>query len=211
MECYVRKKRRGKTAIFILAAIFIFAFLGIAYTNKKLDALVCDAAIPQIRNALSEMINDAVEKVISSSDAEYLSVKTDSGGRTLSIAANTKEINILAAAISSEIAARLAELDEFYVHISLSNIYDDEIIFGRFPNLSIPANVTPNGSIERSVQSTIESAGINQSLYKIELSVSLKVTAMMLISTVDVETYTNVCIAQALIVGDVPSVYAGDL
>lgn len=193
------------------AAILILAFLGISYTNKKLDALVCDAGIPQIQNGLTVIINEATERVLSSHDAEFISTEKDADGKILSISANTKEINLLSAAISDEIAARLSVLDEFYVHISLSNIYDDEIILGRFPSLSIPANITPNGSVEKSIHSTIESAGINQSLYKIELSLSLKVKAMMLISTVDVETQTNVCIAQTVIIGDVPTVYAGDI
>lgn len=211
MECYVRKKSRRKRAFLFLAAILLFVFSGIIYTNKKLDALVCDAAIPQLQNSLTVMINEAVEAVISSYDAEFISVRTGSDGKILSVTANTGEINLLAAKVSAEIAERISAIEEYYVHISLSNIYDDEIIFGRFPNLSIPANITPNGSVERKITSTIESAGINQSLYKIELSLSLKVRAMMLISTVDVETYTNVCIAQALIVGDVPSVYASEL
>lgn len=86
---------------------------------------------------------------------------------------------------------------------------DDEIVFGRFPSWRIPASVEPNGSAETTVKSSLTSAGINQSLHKITLSVKVRITAMLLISTVDVETDTDICIAETVIIGEVPSVFLG--
>ncbi|MEI3153183.1 MAG: sporulation protein YunB [Eubacteriales bacterium] len=75
--------------------------------------------------------------------------------------------------------------------------------------MRIPASVEPSGSAETTVKSSLVSAGINQSLHKITLSVRVSVTAMLLISTVDVDTETDVCIAETVIIGDVPKVFLG--
>ena len=75
--------------------------------------------------------------------------------------------------------------------------------------MRIPASVEPSGSTETTVKSSLASAGINQSLHKITLSVRVSVTAMLLISTVDVDTETDVCIAETVIIGDVPKVFLG--
>lgn len=206
-ECTFRKKKRGKKLCIVIAAAIILAAIAVSYTNSKLDPLVCDTAIPQIQNAINVIINEATEKILNSFSADFISVKCGDNGKIISVETDTSAINRFRTSVSLEISSRLSELSEYGVYIALSNILDDEIILGRFPDLRVRANIEPNGGAETTVSSSLTSAGINQSLHRIKLSVRVDVRALLLISTVEVSTSTDICIAETVIIGDVPAVY----
>ena len=210
MNCHFRKRKRGKKIIAVVIMIFIAASAFWIYTNKKLDSLVKDVAVPQIKNKITETVNGAIEKIAAVYENDFVKITRDKNERIVSVETDQQKINLYRAAVTREIADRLSGLSDYYVYISLSNVYDDEIVLGNFPQLKIRANVEPNGGTETKAVSSLTSAGINQSLHKIELSVSVNVKVMLLISTVDVDVKTNVCIAETVIIGDVPEVFFGE-
>ena len=210
MNCHFRKRKRGKKIFAVITIVFIAAVAFWIYTNKKLDSIVKEIAVPQLQNEITETINSAIEKVSSETENDFVRIYRASDGKILSVETDTRKINLFRAAVTREIAARLSEISEYYIYVPLSNVYDDEVILGNFPKLKLRANIEPNTGTETKVSSSLSSAGINQSLHKIELSVSISMKAMLLISTVDVTTESNVCIAETVIIGDVPSVFFGE-
>lgn len=205
----VRRRGKRRKAVCITALLLVCVILALSYLNNKLDPLVCSTAIPQLENFMTRFINDAVTVVLSSGTWNFVSIKYGDNGRVLSIETDSAEINLFRAAVTDEIAKKIAVPDEYFVYISMSNIMDDEIFFSLFKNWKVEASVTPNGKAETTVESSLESAGINQSIHKITLSVTCGITALLLISTVSVETVTDICIAETVIIGDVPAVYLG--
>lgn len=183
-------------------------FLAVRDTNARLDSLVCDTAVPQLQNKIASVVSEAINSVVP--DEDFVRVVRSPDGKILSVESDTRAVNLYRAAVTEEISRRLSELSEYYVRISLANVFDDEVILGNFPELRLRASVEPNGSVETSVRDSLTSAGINQTLHRIELSVTVDVKALLLISTVDVSSVTNVCIAETVIVGDVPSVFLSD-
>lgn len=210
LECTFRKRKKGRRLLAVIAFLLILAIISVSYANNKLDPLVRDTAIPQLRNLIAQIINESVDKILDSGHGRFVSVIYGDGGKIISIETDPLEINKFRTSVSREIAARLSVLEEYYVNISLANVFDDEVILGRFPDWRLRASVEPNGGTETSVESTLTSAGINQSLHRIDLSVTVGIKALLLISTVDVTNTTNVCIAETVIIGEVPSVYLGN-
>ena len=209
MECTFRKRKKGKKILIFLACVMIFAVFSVIYLNQKLDPLVCAAATPQIKAEMTRVINEAISEAMTGYEEKLVSIRYGTDGKILSIETDSAKINLLRALVTEKINEKIKAYGEYGVTISLSNILDDEIILGRFPSWRIPASVEPSGSAETTVKSSLASAGINQSLHKITLSVRVSVTAMLLISTVDVDTETDVCIADTVIIGDVPKVFLG--
>ena len=209
MECTFRKRKKGKKILIFLACVMIFAVFSVIYLNQKLDPLVCAAATPQIKAEMTRVINEAISEAMTGYEEKLVSIRYGTDGKILSIETDSAKINLLRALVTEKINEKIKSYSEYTITISFSNIMDDEIVFGRFPSWRIPASVEPNGSAETTVKSSLTSAGINQSLHKITLSVKVRITAMLLISTVDVETDTDICIAETVIIGEVPSVFLG--
>ena len=208
-ECSFRKRKRGKKLLISVLCVFLSALFIVLYLNRTLDPLVCDAATPRLRAEMTRVRNEAVSEAMSDYDEKLINITYGSSGKILSVETDSVKINLLRALVTEKINEKIKSYSEYTVTISFSNIMDDEIVFGRFPSWRIPASVEPNGSAETTVKSSLASAGINQSLHKITLSVKVRITAMLLISTVDVETDTDICIAETVIIGEVPSVFLG--
>lgn len=206
-ECTFRKRKKGKKILAVFACVIIFALLSVIYLNQKLDPLVCAAATPQLKAEMTRVINEAISEAMTGYEEKLVSIRYGSDGKILSIETDSAKINLLRALVTEKINEKIKAYGEYSVTISVSNIMDDEIVFGRFPSWRIPASVEPNGSAETTVKSSLVSAGINQSLHKITLSVRVSVTAMLLISTVDVDTETDICIAETVIIGEVPTIF----
>jgi len=206
-ECTFRKRKKGKKILAVFACVIILALLSVIYLNQKLDPLVCAAATPQLKAEMTRVINEAISETMTGYEEKLVSIRYGSDGKILSIETDSTKINLLRALVTEKINEKIKAYGEYSVTISVSNIMDDEIVFGRFPSWRIPASVEPSGSAETTVRSSLVSAGINQSLHKITLSVRVSVTAMLLISTVDVDTETDICIAETVIIGEVPTVF----
>lgn len=203
--CYFRKRKKNTARRVILISFFVLlaVIVILLWVNKKLDPLVCDIAEEQIKNYIADVVSSSVENHIS--DREYVKVTYDNGVR----AAYTDQaaLNLMKAKVISDVSKTLSKSEEYLVDVSLSNLFDDEVIFGRFPSWHIPASILPIYSVNGSIRTELASAGINQSHYSIMLSINVDVNALLLISTIEISTSYDICIADIVIVGDVPEIY----
>ena len=67
--------------------------------------------------------------------------------------------------------------------------------------------VLPVGYVQTEIYNSFQSAGINQTLHQIMLKVTATVSAVIPAYTVTTDVTTNLCIAQTIIVGKVPTAY----
>lgn len=203
--CYVRirKKSAKRKILFAILSLFLIFAVSIVAINRRLDPIVSDIAREQIKNSVSRLVSETVKE--RALGGEYINV-TYSGGAVSSITTDTAALNALEADIISDISEKLSRVESYDVHISFSNLFDDEIIFGN-STLSVKANVLPVSSVSADVRSELESAGINQTHYSIILSINVGINAVLLISTVEINTTYEICIADTVIVGKVPEIY----
>lgn len=199
-----KKKRLFKIAVFVFALAFVFA-AALRAVNRKADEYITELARTGLARAVTEMINDAVfESMSEGAYGELAKTTYDAGGRVRSITVDSTAVNIMRADVSRRLCEKLGELEKFYVDVDLSNIFEDEVIFGGSP-ISVTVDIVPTGGVETDVKSEFVSAGINQTNYRMNLTVDASITADVISSfTVDVSTSIN--IVDMLIVGDVPTV-----
>lgn len=207
---YVRKKR--KRLVFRAAAIifaFFFLFLSLVHSlNTRLDGFVIELARTGLTGEITRLINEAVAEALSGGEYGSLaSAVYDGGGRMRSVSVDSASLSLLRAQISVRTAEKLASLEKFYVTTDISNIIDDEIVFCRLP-VTLTVDVIPAGGVETDVKSEFVSAGINQTNYRLALTVSASVTADV-VSAFNVDVATSVNLVDMLIIGDVPTVVWG--
>lgn len=217
METVIRRRaphklKKSHKAAIIIAVILSLAIMLISYVNNKLDPLVALEATVQSRNTVSEMINKATARALAESGIGYeelVNIRLDANGKITSISANTMKMTELQTKITEYIIEDFNNYGEFKIEISFSNMFDDEVIFGRFPNLMMPASIDPQAAVESTLESEFISAGINQTLHKIYADINAKVCILTLISNVEFELNAKVALAETVIVGDVPRFYMG--
>ena len=77
---------------------------------------------------------------------------------------------------------------------------------GRGPD--IPLQVVPASFVESTIVDSLETAGINQTQHRIFIRFTVEMSAILPGYSTEVIVENEVCVAQTLIVGKVPQVYA---
>ena len=206
---YVRKKKKRlalRAVIIFLALSFLF-LSALRSLNARLDGFVITLARTGLTGEITRLINESVAEALAESGAELAEAVYDTGGRIRSVRVDSFALSLLRADISVRAAGKLAALEKFYVTTDISNIIDDEIFFCRMP-VTFTVDVIPVGGVETDVKSEFVSAGINQTNYRLSLTVSASVTADV-VSAFTVDVATSVNLFDMLIVGDVPTVVGG--
>ena len=203
--CYVRvrKKSAKKKVIFALLFVFLAVAAALFAINRKLDPIVCDIAEEQIKNSVSRLVADTVKT--RTVGGEYIKIAYADGAIS-SITTDTAALNALEGDVISEISEKLSGVESYDIYVSFSNLFDDEILFGSTP-FAVKANVLPVSSVSGDIKTKLESAGINQTHYSVILSINVDINAVMLISTLEIKTTYEICIADTVIVGKVPEIY----
>lgn len=80
-----------------------------------------------------------------------------------------------------------------------------KILSGRGPD--IPIKMATVGNVETELISQFSQAGINQTLHRIYLNVSCNVTILTPFDSIEDNITNQVLLAEAVIVGEVPSTY----
>lgn len=214
METELRRRRPRKKhrAIFTVAVVLVIAVFLISYLDNKLDPLVAMMAEIQVKNMVSEMVNASTVRALLESGYTYdslVNIRYDSVGRITSFSADSVKMTHLQTKITEYIINDFKGLSEFSIELSVGNVVDDEIIFGILPDMHIPASVDPAAAVTSTIESTFESAGINQTLHKIYADIKVDICVLTLISNLNIEINSKVALAETVIVGDIPNVYLG--
>jgi len=207
---YIRKKR--KRAFFRAGVLFLaLAFLigaALRSVNSRLDAFIIPLARTGLTGEITRIINDAVLECLGTGAyGELVETVCDSGGRARSMRVDSLAVGLFRADVSLIIAESLSSLEKIYIEADLSNLFDDEILMGRW-NFAFTVDVIFAGGVETDVKSEFISAGINQTNYRLVLTVAARVTADV-VSAFNVDVATSVNLVDILIIGDVPTVVWG--
>ena len=99
----------------------------------------------------------------------------------------------------------LEGLDVSQIHIPLGSLVDLDILWGLGPELKVHAMTV--GTVEGEFESSFSSAGVNQTLHRIELVLHIPLTLMLPAGAVETNCDTRLCVAETVIVGQVPQFY----
>jgi len=203
------KKISIKTKILLFFVILILAFTA-AYSvfESRLSKLVSEIAESTVNSKAAIIISTAIYDEIERDDISYdklVSFEKDDSGRITALKTNIIEINRLKSKLSVEILSELDKMNTAQLEIPLGSVIGGELFSGRGPGIKI--NVLPIGSVETDIENQIISAGINQSRHQIMMRVNANVEVITAMSSVTTSVTSYVCIAETVIVGDVPNSY----
>ena len=192
-----------KLKLLLIASIILLFYTTKALTNH-LDSTLIDFAQTYGENAICEILNQCISETVQNLSAEYDSIckiHHASDGKITAITFEAESINKLKAETVSAIIRYIKDKKESF-HIPLGTLLGSRIFSSRGPEIQI--KIIPLGAVSSSLNQQFKSVGINQTLHSLYLDVRISVKIASPFSSTNIDVYTNVCIAQTVIIGDIP-------
>lgn len=204
---YRRKKRKRRFAMFIMLFVTA-AMLGVVYLEVRLKPVVREMAVARSRTIATRVISEAIHQTISDQNVTYdelVSFEKTEEGMISAVKTNIIKVNQLKSSLSMNILDRLSQIEEDELAIPIGSIVNGDLFSGR--GFKIRIKLIPIGSVSTDITNSFTSAGINQTLHKINMEVRAVISLILPTLSTNVDIVNSVCIAETVIVGQVPSAY----
>lgn len=192
----------------IIAAILAICLILLLLFRIKFSATIRSLAETQVRNATSDLINDAIDDQIETGNIQYDRIvyfEKDLNGRITALKTNMSEVNRLKTDILNIINDEILAIDTSSIGIALGNLILPELLSDRGPD--IPVHILSIRNSEGSFESYFSEAGINQTLHQLTMNVSIDVSILVLGKAESYTVNSQVVVAETVIVGDVPDTF----
>lgn len=197
--------RRWIQRIMILFFVGILLFFSL---RSKYRTVVEELAQTQVKNTTSDLTNDAIAKQIADGNIAYDRIvyfEKDLDGRITALKTNMSEVNRLKTDILNIINDEILALDTSDIGIPLGSLFLPEFLSGKGP--AIPVRILSIRNSDAGFVSHFTQAGINQTLHRLNMEVSIDVAVLVLGHTSSFTMVSEVVVAETVIVGDVPQTF----
>lgn len=197
-----------KRMIVLIVILSIAAGVGVFLFRRRYQQVILHLAETQVKNATSDLINDAIDKQIEIGNIHYDRIvyfEKDLDGRITALKTNMSEVNRLKTDILNLINDEILAVDTADLGVPLGSLFLPEFMSGKGP--SIPVQILSIRNSDASFQSHFSEAGINQTLQQITMDVSVDVAVLVLGETDSFTVSSQVVVAETIIVGDVPDTF----
>ena len=194
----------GKILVILIVIILISLFL----FRSKYQDMIRSLAETQIRNATSDLINDAIDQQIELGNVQYdrmVYFEKDLDGRITALKTNMSEVNRLKTDVLNIINDDILALDTTDIGIPMGSLFLPELLSGRGP--AIPVHILSIRNSDATFTSRFNQAGINQTIHQLIMVVSVDVAVLVLGETNSFTVSSEVVVAETVIVGDVPDTF----
>jgi len=157
-------------------------------------------AVEAVNNAAYEVMRDKVNY------QDLVAVVQDENGRVTMLRADTMEMTELGTRVALLAQRNLDALSATSIRIPMGAATGIRLLSGVGPVVSV--NVTPIGSVSTEYVSEFNSAGINQTRHRIYLKMVATVRMVIPTASSTAQVSAYVLIAESIIVGVVPEMYA---
>ena len=194
--------------VWLLAIVMVILVTGFFLFRKSYADIIGELSRTQVKNATSDLINDAIDRQIIDGTIQYdrmVYFEKDLNGRITALKTNMSEINRLKTGLLNIINDEILAIDADYIGIPVGSFLLPELFAGKGP--VIPVQILTIRNSEASFFSEFSEAGINQTLQKINMQISIDVSVLVL-GSIDSFTITSqVVVAETVIVGQVPDMF----
>lgn len=199
-------KRKARFLTILLLAVALLAAMFI-YININLRPVLFGLSSARVQYIAAKAMNDAILDILSENGDLYQSLVNvyETGGKVYLLQANSSRLNTLAADCANSAQERIAALGEQGISIPLGTLSGIPLLTGTGPRIQL--QFTPAGAVRSSFESEFRSAGINQTLHRVNLRLTATVRVILPGESHTLTVEAEAPIAENIIVGDVPNAY----
>lgn len=200
--------RRIRCMLNFVISVLVIAAMSFLMLRSRYRDVIQDLAEIQVKNATSDLTNDAIAKQIADGVIQYDRIvyfEKDLEGRITALKTNISEVNRLKTDILNIINDEILTTDTADLGVPLGSLFLPELLSGKGP--AIPVHILSIRNSDATFLSNFSQAGINQTLHQLTMLVSVDVAILILGQTDTFTVASEVVVAETVIVGDVPSTY----
>lgn len=191
-----------------LISLAVILFILFLVLHSRVEPLAEQLALARINDQASNVLGSAINREIAENEIDYDDLVTlvrNEAGDITALRTNMQQMNLLKAHIMVQMEEEMYALDSGRIGIPLGNLTGLGILNGRGPKL--PVKVLAVSSSGAEFYSDFQDAGINQTIHRIMLRVILDLVLLLPGGTVSDQVYTDVCVAETVLLGQVPQWY----
>ena len=200
--------RKLRSCFLFLLFLLIVSIITFLMFRSRYRDIIRELAETQVKNTTSDLTNDAIAKQITDGIIQYDRIvffEKDLEGRITALKTNMSEVNRLKTDVLNIINDEILALDASSIGIPLGSLFLPELLSGKGP--AIPVHILSIRNSDASFVSHFEQAGINQTLHKLTMVVSIDVSVLALGETAGFTMESEVVVAETVIVGEVPQTF----
>ena len=206
----------GRTAPFILSPIWelvLTLIIGVAlavwlviFLGEQIRPVAALAARTQGENTIIRAVEEVVMEVLAEREvgySDFVTIERNSGGRITAIITDMASMNRMRSHILERVLEELEGIQVSDINIPLGSLLDIDFLWAKGPQLKVHSMSV--GTVQAEFESEFTGAGVNQTVHRIWLEVTVPLTLILPGDRVEAQGNTRIPIAETVIVGEVPS------
>lgn len=201
---YRRRRLKRKMAVIVIA-IFIVLLIIYLFLNRLIMPPVIQYADTRVRTIANDAIYSSIFSCIEQDSSTYVDI-LQQDGKVYYIEINNKALSSLASKCAMEVQQTLGQAGGQGITVPWGTASGIPIFAGIGPNIRV--SFEPKGTAQVNYSSEFRAAGINQTIHRIEMDVRVDIALVLPGYVKNISTDVGMTVAEHVIVGDVPNVYA---
>ena len=204
-----KKKLSGKNKRRITLAVVLLFFIAIfLYYFYIICPIVTNLSEEKIRSISTSAISEVVGDVMGSGGISYgdiVNITYSSSGKVEVVELDTVVVNNLIRQITKLVQDKFDALGAEGIKIALGTFTGIPFLYGIGPMVSV--KLVPVGTVSTKLYSNFSSAGINQTLHRVQFHISANMGMVLPAQTKNFVTELEILLCENLIVGEIPEIY----
>lgn len=193
-------------ALLMLMIGFVFFFGVVQTTERQIRPMLMTVAETQIHNRVTELLEETVAQDLKQREFSYddlMYIQRDNEGKITALTTDMARMNLFRNDLVGQILKELEFMEFGEIHVPIGSLTQSELFWGKGPGIKIQTFTV--GTVTAEFESEFSDAGVNQTLHKIWLNLSVPMKILLPGGNLEREVDTRICIAETVIVGQVPS------
>lgn len=208
---YLKKKRHISRKTKLRIAIFVvlgFVFFILIYYLKVVCPIVVKLSEEKIRSLATKTISRVVGDVMVEDEVNYdriVNITYSSDNEVEFVEVDSVEVNLIIRDITKRVQDEFENLGKEGIKISLGTFSGIPFLYNLGPQVSV--RLVPIGIVNTSINSNFTSAGLNQTLHRLNFMVSANIGMILPGKSQNFVTELEVMLCESIIVGKIPQIY----
>ena len=201
-----KNEKRRRFAKIVVFALFLLLSCVLIYNLQILPVL-----FPLAKAKCTTELTDAVNRIVRArmqSDsvgyADFVRLHFGEDGSVASVETNTPRLAKLSGDVVGDVTDALTH-ERMTVRIPLGSLSGSALLSGKGPDVRVKLAVSQK--ITCAVRGDFTESGINQTLHRVFLRVTVEVCALLPGAVQTFSVPTDICVAETVIIGKVPEAY----
>ena len=197
-------QEKSKSRFRILILVLLVLMILLIFFSKNLSRMMGDMAHARAYSMALEAINESVMQIMEEGIDynDLIHITMDGEGHVASLRSNSILMSRLATRTALVAEEKLNSIENQTVSLPLGSALGVKFLAGVGPRVQVA--IVPIGAVSATFSSTLESAGINQTLHQVFLTLRSTVRIILPTGSETVEVVGSLPVAENIIVGLVP-------